>query len=53
MQRQQFSFTKTSIKVSLKILVYVLAFFPVFAFFKDELEARKLLKAFFYSQNYS
>ena len=26
--------------------------FPVFAFFKDELEARKLFKAFFYSQNY-
>ena len=25
MQRQQFSFTKTSIKVSLKILVYVLS----------------------------
>ena len=27
--------------------------FPVFAFFKDELEARKSLKAFFYSQNYN
>ena len=26
--------------------------FPVFAFFKDELEARNSLKAFFYSQNY-
>ena len=34
-QRQQFSFTKTSIKVSLKILVNV----------KDDLEARKSLKA--------
>ena len=29
-----------------------LAGFPVFAFFKDELEARKSRKAFFYSQNY-
>ena len=27
--------------------------FPVFAFFKDDLEARKSLKAFFYSQNYN
>ena len=27
--------------------------FPAFAYFKDEPEARKLLKAFFYSQNYS
>ncbi|MCG8405745.1 MAG: hypothetical protein MI923_11155, partial [Phycisphaerales bacterium] len=26
--------------------------FPLFSFFKDELEARKSLKAFFYSQNY-
>ena len=25
----------------------------MFAFFKDELEARKSLKAFFYSQNYN
>ena len=36
-QRQQFSFTKTSIKVPLKILVYVFHFvsrFPVFAFSK-------------------
>ena len=47
--RQQFSFTETSIKVSLKILAYVLSRLPqlVFAFFKDELEARKSLKAFF------
>ena len=29
-----------------------LAGFLVFAFFKDELEARKSRKAFFYSQNY-
>ena len=27
--------------------------FPMFAFFKDELEAKKSLKAFFYSQNYT
>ena len=36
-QRQQFSFTKTSIKVSQKILVYVFHFvsrLPVFAFSK-------------------
>ena len=34
-QRQQFSFTKTSIKESLKIFVYVLSQLPgaVFAFF--------------------
>ena len=29
------------------------AVFLVFVFFKDELEARKSLKAFFYSQNYN
>ena len=33
-QRQQFSFTKTSIKVSLKILVDVLSRLPVFSFSK-------------------
>ena len=33
--------------------LYVLSRLPVFAFFKDELEARKSLKAFFYSQNYN
>ena len=27
--------------------------FPMFAFFKDELEVRKSLKAFFYSQDYN
>ena len=27
--------------------------FPVLLLFKDELEARKSLKAFFYSQNYN
>ena len=55
-QRQQFSFTKTSIKVSLKILVYVFHFvsrLPGVCFFKDELEARKSLEAFFYSKNYN
>ena len=55
-QRQQFSFTTTSIKVSPKILVYVFHFvsqLPSVCFFKDELEARKSLKAFFYSQNYN
>ena len=55
-QRQQFSFKKTSIKVSQKILVYVFHFvsrLPGVCFFKDELEARKSLKAFFYSQNYN
>ena len=59
-QKQQFSFMKTSIKVSLKILSLQawslsLCFKPasrVFAFFKDELEARKSLKAFFSGQNY-
>ena len=45
-QRQQFSFTKTSIKVFLKILVYVLSRLP-------GLEVRKSLKAFFYSHNYN
>ena len=29
------------------------AIIPAFGFFKDELEARKSLKAFFYSQNYN
>ena len=41
-QRQQFSFMMTSIKVSLKILVYVFHFvsrLPGVCFFKDELEA--------------
>ena len=55
-QRQQFSFTKTSIKVSPKILVYSFDFvsrLPDACFFKDELEARKSLKAFVYSQNYN
>ena len=33
-QRQQFSFTKTSIKVSLKILVYVLSRLPGVCFFQ-------------------
>ena len=49
-QRQQFSFTKTSIKVSLKILVYVFHFVSRLrgvCFFKDELEAGKSLKASF------
>ena len=60
-ERQEFSFTKTIIKVSVKILglqakSLSLCFkpaFAVFAFFKDELGARKLLKAFFYNQNYN
>ena len=52
--REQFSFTQTSIEVSQKILVYVFHFvsrLPGVCFFKDELEARKSFKAFFYSQN--
>ena len=52
LQRQQFSFTKTSIKASLKteslsLSLKLLAGFLVFTVFKDELEARKSLKAFF------
>ena len=45
-QRQQFSFVKTSIKVSknpeslsIKLKFMLKAGFPVFAFFKDELKA--------------
>ena len=54
-QRQYFSFTKTTIesKVSLKIMSQVSislymfeAGVPVFALFQDELEARKSLRAF-------
>ena len=49
-QRQQFSFMKTSIKVSPKILVYVFLLCKPTSrvcFYKDELDARKWLKAFF------
>ena len=54
MQRQQFSFTETSIKVSVKILslqAYSLSLcfkpdFPVFAFFKDELGGKKIAQGF-------
>ena len=57
--RQQFSFTKTSIIVSLKLLSlkaqsFSLSFKPgaVFTVFKDELlEARKSLKVFFLQPN--
>ena len=45
--RQQFSFTKTSSKVSLKIVVYVLSRLPGVSFFKDELEARNRSKPSF------
>ena len=60
LQRQQFSFTKTSIKVSLEILrvfkrkAYRLAGFPARCLCKFEgelLEARKALKVFFLQPN--
>ena len=50
----QFSFTETSIKESLKILSRqaLKAGFPALLFSKmNSIEARKSLKAFFYSQN--
>ena len=67
LQRQQFSFTKTSIEIKVSpenpescklqfffflskqpCRIFILqACFPVFAIFRDELEARKSLKAFF------
>ena len=40
-QRQQFSFTNTSIKVSLKILVYVLSRLPGFCFFHLKMNSRQ------------
>ena len=46
-----FHLRRQVLKCLWKSLFMFLAGLPVFALFKDELEARKLLKAFFYSQN--
>ena len=54
-RRQVLSVSKNpgSSSLKLKFMFTCKAGFPMFAFFKDELEAKKSLKAFFYSQNYT